>query len=130
LNNILFQPRIAFPAAAIITAMNVLVAAGFSVAGLVAPAAILPSGAVPGAASALFALYAAARALPLALFVLAAIYKRSTLALLVLGWLAGVIQFLDAGIGLAQGDLGKSLGPAVIGTLQMAALWALERSKE
>lgn len=127
--NRVFQSRLAFPAAAIITAANVLVAAGFSVAGLLAPTAILPSGAAPSAASSLFALYAAARALPLAVFVLAAIYKRAVLALLLLGGLAGVIQFLDAGIGFVQSDLGKFVGPALIGTLQMAALWGLNHSK-
>jgi hypothetical protein len=60
----------AFRLAAWITAINVLVASGFAIAGLVAPQAILPPGAAPGEASFVFALYAAARTLPLAAFAL------------------------------------------------------------
>jgi len=56
-------------------------------------------------------MYAAARTIPLALFALAAIYKRSTSALLILGTLAGAVQLLDAGIGMFQHDLGKFAGP-------------------
>ena len=56
----------AFRLAAWITAINVLVASGFAIAGLVAPQAILPAGAAPSEASFVFALYAAARSLPLA----------------------------------------------------------------
>ena len=40
----------AFRLAAWITAINVLVASGFAIAGLVAPQAILPPGAAPGEA--------------------------------------------------------------------------------
>jgi hypothetical protein len=50
--------------------------------------------------------------------------------LLVLGGLAGVIQLLDAGIGLMQADAGKAIGPLIIGILQMAALWRVNRSTE
>ena len=65
---------------------------------------------------------AAARAVPLAALTLVAVYRRAMSALLVLGGLAGVIQFLDAGIGLMQADAGKAIGPLIIGILQMAAL--------
>jgi hypothetical protein len=63
----------AFRLAAWITAINVMVASGFAIAGLVAPQAILPPGAAPGEASFVFALYAAARSLLLAAFALWAI---------------------------------------------------------
>jgi hypothetical protein len=92
------------------------------------PASILPAGDAPTDASFVFALYAAARALPLAGFVLVAIYKRASSSLLVLGGLAGIAQFLDAGIGVIQHDPGKIGGPLVIAVLQMLALWGLSRS--
>jgi hypothetical protein len=41
-------------------------------------------------------MYAAARTIPLALVTMVAIYKGSASALLVLGLLAGIIQFVDA----------------------------------
>ncbi len=100
--------------ASIVTAANVVIASGFSVAGLIAPAALLPARDPPSEASFIFAMYAAARTLPLALAALLAIYKRSTTALLVLGALAGLVQLVDGFIGLYQRDLGKTIGPLVI----------------
>ena len=93
--------------ASLVTAINVLVASGFSIAAIFRPQAVVPAGSVPTEASLLLAMYAAARTIPLALFALAAIYKRATSALLILGALAGVMQLLDAGIGLFAHDLGK-----------------------
>jgi hypothetical protein len=49
-----------------------------------------------------------------ALITLVAIYRRSASALLVLGFLAGVIQLVDAAVGVFQCDLGKSIGPTII----------------
>src|SRR5580693_989507 len=104
--------------ASLVTAINVLVASGFSVVAIVRPQYLVPAGSGPTEASLIFALYAAARTIPLALFALAAIYKRATSALLILGTLAGAMQLLDAGIGLFQQDLGKFAGPLFIAVLQ------------
>lgn len=114
----------------LVTAINVVVAAGFSIAGLVSPRAILPVGAVPNEASFIFALYAAARSIPLAVITLLAIYNNSQWALLMLGTLAGFIQLLDSGVGLVQHDLGKSVGPLVIAALQFSAIYLLTRSAQ
>jgi hypothetical protein len=108
--------------ASLITAINVLVAVGFSVAGLLNPKWILPVSYVPTEASFMFALYAAARTIPLAVIALVAIYQRSESAILLLGTLAGFIQLLDAGVGLLQHDLGKSVGPLVIAAFQLLAV--------
>jgi hypothetical protein len=104
--------------ASALTALNVVVASGFSIAGLIKPELVLPAGATPTDASAIFAMYAAARTIPLALITLAAIYKRSASALLVLGLLAGIIQIADAGVGLLQHDIGKTIGPLFLAILQ------------
>jgi hypothetical protein len=114
--------------ASLVTAINVLVASGFSIAGLINPQSMLPPGYVPTEASSLFAMYAAARTIPLALITLAAIYNRATSALLILGTLAGVIQLLDAGIGLFQHDAGKFAGPLFIAALQFSVVLLLNRS--
>jgi hypothetical protein len=95
--------------ASFITAANVLVASGFSIAGLISPASLLPVNWPPTEASFIFALYAAARTIPLTLIIFIAIYNRSTSALIVLGSLAGAVQFLDSGVGLYPHDLGKAL---------------------
>jgi hypothetical protein len=114
--------------ASLVTAINVLVAGGFSIAGLVSPKSILPADAVPTEASFIFALYAAARSIPLAVAALIAIHKQSEIALLILGTLAGFIQLLDAGVGLVQRDPGKAVGPFLIAALQFFAIYRLSDS--
>ena len=108
--------------ASALTALNVVVASGFSIAGMITPELVLPLGATLTDASAIFAMYAAARTIPLALITIAAIYKRSASALLVLGLLAGIIQLLDAGVGLLQHDVGKTVGPLFLAILQVYAV--------
>ena len=114
--------------ASVVTAINVLVASGFSIAGIIRPQYLVPAGYIPTQASLILALYAAARTIPLALFALGAIYKQATPALLILGALAGAIQFLDAGIGLFEHDLGKCAGPLLIAVLQFFVVILLHRS--
>ena len=121
----LFSPSAAMRIASLVTAINVLVAGGFSIAGLVSPESILPAGSAPTDASFIFAMYAAARTIPLAVIALIAIYKRSKSALLILGTLAGFTQLLDAGVGLLQHDLGKSIGPLAIAAFQFFAVYLL-----
>ena len=114
--------------ASLVTAINVLVASGFSIAAIVRPQYLVPAESVPTEASSLLAMYAAARTIPLALFALAAIYKRATPALLILGSLAGAMQLLDAGIGLFERDVGKCAGPLFIAVLQFFVVYLLHRS--
>jgi hypothetical protein len=117
-----------FNIAAIVTAINVLVASGFSIAGLIAPKSILPADAVTTQASFIFAMYAAARTIPLAVTAFVIIYKRLVSALVVIGILAGSVQAIDALIGLYQKDVGKFLGPLVLAVLQFVAVRALYKS--
>ena len=114
--------------ASMVTAINVLVASGFSIAGIIRPQYLVPAGYIPTQASLILALYAAARTIPLALFALWVIYKQATPALLILGALAGTVQLLDAGIGLFEHDLGKCAGPLLIAVLQFFVVYLLQRS--
>src|SRR5712691_6193261 len=114
--------------ASVVTTINVLVASGFSIAAIIRPQYLVPAESIPTEASLLLAMYAAARIIPLALFTLAAIYKRATPALLILGTLAGGMQLLDAGIGLFQHDLGKCAGPLFLAVLQFFVVYLLYRS--
>jgi hypothetical protein len=107
----------------VITAVNVLVAAGFGIAGIVRPKIVTAGESTE--ASRIFALYAAARAVPLAIVTLAAIFWGDLNTIMWLGALAGIIQLLDGGIGLSQRDMGKTIGPLVIAVLQLAALVAM-----
>jgi hypothetical protein len=114
--------------ASVVTAIDVLVATGFTVAAIFRPEVVVPPGSVPTQAALLLAMYAATRTIPLALFALGAIYKQAAPSLLMLGTLAGVVQLLDAGIGLFQHDLGKFGGPLFIAVLQFFAMYRLHRS--
>ena len=114
--------------ASLVTAINVLVASGFSIAAIIRPQYLLPVGSVPTQGSLILAMYAAARTIPLALCALWAIYKQSTPALLILGALAGAMQLLDAGIGLFEHDIGKCAGPLFIAILQFFVVYLLHRS--
>jgi len=114
--------------ASVVTAINVLVASGFSIVGIIHPQYLVPAESVPTEASLLLAMYAAAPRIPLALLVLGAIYKQATPAMLILGALAGAMQLMDAGIGLFQHDLGKCVGPLFLGVLQFFVVYLLYRS--
>ena len=113
--------------ASLVTAINVLVATGFSIAAIVNPQYLVPA-AVPTEASLLLAMYAAAPRIPLALSVIWAFYKQATPELLILGAAAGLMQLLDAGIGLYEHDPGKSAGPLFIAVLQFFVVYLLQKS--
>jgi hypothetical protein len=121
-------PIMAFRLASLVTAINVLVASGFSIAAIIRPQYLVPAESVRTRASLLLAMYAAAPRIPLALFVLGAIYKQATPALLVLGALAGVMQLLDGGIGLLQHDLRKTAGPLFLAVLQFFVVYLIHTS--
>jgi hypothetical protein len=114
--------------ASLVTATNVLIASGFSIAAIIRPQYLVPVESVTTEASFLLAMYAAARTIPLALFALGAIYKQATPALLILGTLAGAMQLLDAGIGLFERDLGRCAGPLFVAVLQFFVVYLLHRS--
>ena len=114
--------------ASVVTAINVLVASGFSIAAIIRPQYLVPAQSVRTEGSVILAMYAAARTIPLALFALGAIYKQAIPALLILGALAGTMQLLDGGIGLIEHDLGKSGGPLFIAVLQFIVVYLLYRS--
>ena len=111
--------------ASLVTAINVLVASGFSIAAIIRPQYLVSA---PTEASLILAMYAAARTIPLALFALAAIYKRAAPALSILGALAAAMQLLDVGIGLFQHDLRKWAGPLFFAVLQFFVVYLLHRS--
>jgi hypothetical protein len=85
-------PTKAMRLASLVTAIDVLVASGFSIAAIIRPQYLVPAESVPTEASLLLAMYAAARTVPLALFALGAIYKQATPALLILGALAALYR--------------------------------------
>jgi hypothetical protein len=114
--------------ASLITAINVLVASAFSIAAIIHPQYLVPAASVRTEATLLLAMYAAAPRIPLAVLALWAIYKKAPPALVALGSLAGLMQALDAAIGLFERDLGKCAGPLLIAALQFFSVHVLHSS--
>lgn len=112
----------------VITLINVTVAAGFSVAGMLNPGLIVPAHAGAGKGMAVFALYAGARTLPFAIIAILSIFNKQWNALITLAVLAGLIQLLDGFIGLCQHDLSKTIGPFIIALLEFAAIYLVLKS--
>jgi hypothetical protein len=110
------------------TAFNVIVASGFTIEAVANPHYLVPAASIPTQPTIILGLYAAARTVPLALFALAAIYKRAVGALLILGSLAGCIQLLDAGNGFYAGDISNGAGPLLIAVIEFIVMYTLYRS--
>ena len=119
---------VAFRLASAVTAVDVLVACGFSIAAIIRPQVLVPAESGRTQASLLLAMYAAAPRIPLVVLVMGAIYMQATPALLILGALDDAMQLLDAGIGLLQRDLRKSAGPLVLAVLQFFVVYLLQSS--
>ena len=73
-------------------------------------------------------MYAAARSIPLAIVILALIGARATRPLTALAIVMALVQVLDVGVGLAQHDAAKTMGPAVLAILTFVAVRTLLRT--
>ena len=104
-----------------VTLLNVLIAAGFSIAGVFFPRFIVRDGETSHTAR-VMAYYAVARAVPLLLVVLWAAFRADAPALLWLGLLAGIIQIADALVGLKAGRQMTIWGPLGLGILQLTVV--------
>jgi hypothetical protein len=105
----------------IVTLINVLVATGFSLAGVFFPGFIVKGGEGSHTAR-VFALYGVARSVPLLLVVFWAAFRADGTALLWLGTLAGIIQLADAAVGTQTRDMIKVWGPLGLGVAQLVVV--------
>jgi ethanolamine transporter EutH len=112
----------------IITIANVLIATGYSIAGILSSSSMLSEDIIVGESAFVFALYAGARTIPLAIITLIAIFKRYKKSIITLGFLAGCIQFIDGFIGIYQHDVLKSGGPFFLSIIQIIAICLAMRS--
>lgn len=102
----------------VVTAINALVATGFSLAGVFFPGFIVKDGEGSHTVR-VFALYGLARSAALLAVVLWAAFRIDGTAMIWLGLLAGIIQLADAGIGIQTGDKLKIWGPLGLGGVQL-----------
>ena len=114
----------------IITVLNVLVATGFAVAGIVSPFLLVSPNVSTDKAITVFALYAGARAIPMVTLTIMSVFSKHWNAFITLAVLAGAIQFLDGFIGFYEQDLSKTAGPFIIATIQFAAIYLTVRNNK
>ena len=108
----------------IITAVNVLVALGFAIAGVVNPSLIVPAHDAKDPAAEVFAMYTLARALPMVLLTLMAIFRKNGKQHIVtLALLAGLIQLMDGCIGIYLKEPTKTIGPFVLAAATFIAVY-------
>lgn len=110
-------------AAAATTAASALISAAFASTGLVS---VLRTD--DGTAKA-FAMYAAARSLPLAGVVVWLVLERSTRRLATVALVTGLVQAGDALVGMAVHDPAKTIGPAVLALATLAGIPSLRRGR-
>jgi hypothetical protein len=110
----------AFWICAAVTAISAIVSASFSLAALLGPAQ-----------SDVNAMYAASRSISLPVVVLAVLYFRSRAGIAAMAFAMGLVQFLDAVIGMLSHDPFKTDGPLVLALITFASLaWLLRTSQD
>ncbi|HEV3004615.1 MAG TPA: hypothetical protein VGX78_09140 [Pirellulales bacterium] len=109
----------AFWICAAVTALSAIVSASFSLAALLGPGQ-----------NDVYAMYAASRSISLPLVILALIYFRSRAGMAAMALTMGLVQFLDALVGLLSHDSFKTYGPLVLALITFASLAWLLRSSQ
>ena len=101
----------------VVTLFSVLISCGFSIVGIVRPD-LLVSPAL-GRDHTLFVLgsYAAARSIAIAVVGIIALFGKKREPLYLFSILAALFQFLDAFVGIYEGDLTKVAGPLILALL-------------
>jgi hypothetical protein len=112
----------------IITIINVLVASGFAIAGVVDAAAIIPKGVAVNQGTSIFALYAAARTIPIAFIALYVVARQRDESLLTVALLAAIIQLIDGIVGIYQHDPSKIIGPFVLSIAGFVYIYLVSRT--
>ena len=96
--------------------------------GIVSPFSILKTYMTADKAITVYALYAGARGIPIAILIIMSVFRKHWNAFITLAVLAGLIQFLDGFIGIYQQDLSKTAGPFFIATIQFVAIYLAVRN--
>ena len=110
-----------FNTALAVTAINVVIMACFSIAGLIYPQLILPAETQLSGGSLIFSLYLAAQTLPLAVLTLFALGRKKLIGVLVFGCLAGTAELCAFAIAFYLHSTKASIVMLVIGVLQLYA---------
>lgn len=101
----------------IITLISVLISCVFSVIGIVRPDLLVSPALGHDHTVVVLALYAAARSIAIAAVCIVTLFGKKREPLYIMAILAALFQFLDAFIGIYEGDVSKVAGPLILALL-------------
>jgi hypothetical protein len=101
----------------IVTLVSVLVSLGFSVIGIVRPELLVSPALGHDHTVVVLASYAAARSMAIAAVCIVTLFGKKREPLYTMAILAALFQFLDAFVGIYEGDVSKVAGPLVLAFL-------------
>jgi len=113
-----------------VTFISVLVSAGFSVIGIVRPELLVPPALGQNYTLVVIASYAAARSIAIAAVCIFTLFGKKREPLYTVAILAALIQFLDAFIGIYEGDISKIAGPLILAFLGFISIYYAFKSPD
>jgi hypothetical protein len=100
-----------------VTVISVLVSCAFSIIGIVRPELLVSPALGHDHTVVVLALYAAARSIAIAAVCIFTLFGKKRGSLYTIAILAALMQFLDAFVGIYQGDISKIAGPLILALL-------------
>lgn len=100
-----------------VTLISVLVSCGFSIIGIVRPELLVSPALGHNYTLVVLASYAAARSIAIAAVCIFTLFGKKRESLYTIAILAALMQFLDAFVGIYEGDISKVVGPLILAFL-------------
>jgi hypothetical protein len=114
----------------IVTLISVLISCAFSIIGIVRPDLLVPPALGRDHTLVVLASYAAARSIAIAVVCIFALFGKKRDPLYLFAILAALFQFLDAFVGMYEGDLSKVAGPLILALLGFVFTYYASKSKD
>ena len=112
-----------------VTLISVLVSCGFSVIGIVRPELLVSPALGHDHTLVVFASYAAARSIAIAAVCIFTLFGKKREPFYAIAFLAALIQFFDAFVGIYEGDISKVAGPVILAALGFISIYYTFKSR-
>ena len=113
-----------------VTVISVLVSCVFSIIGIVRPELLVSPAFGHNHTLVVLASYAAARSIAVAAVCLFTLFGKERGSLYTIATLAALIQFLDAFVGIYEGDISKVAGPLILAFLGFISIYHAYKSPD
>jgi hypothetical protein len=113
-----------------VTVISVLVSCGFSIIGIVRPELLVSPALGHNHTLVVLASYAAARSIAIAAVCIFTLFGKNRGPLYTIAILAALIQFLDAFVGIYEGDISKVIGPLILAFLGFISIYHAYKSPD